>query len=392
MLYIMGRKFAEQGHDVTIFSTQPGYNDAYDGPALPRRENVDGMTVIRIPMLKENKKKPVPRAINFLIFGVWLFLHAVFRLRAYDLMTVSTFPPTVMAAVARKICFVRKTEYIYHCMDLYPEIAQASGMLKRSLPLRIAAWIDKRNCQKAKAVVVLSDDMLVTLMERGLSGENVHVVNNFIIDTVDESATVPKAFENPSNKFRVLFAGNIGRFQSLDTIVDAAKILESNKEIEFWFIGAGVSVDSLKERSGSLLGESIFFHPYLQIEAVMKVINRCHLGVVSLAPKVILSAYPSKTMTYLEAGCRLLCLVESDTSLAALVEETGIGSVCGQPANAKDVAEAISKQYQQWKQSDYDRDAIQKVGRNQFGQQVILDCWLQLLSGQQPAPPRRNAS
>ena len=387
MLYIMGRKYAEHGHDVTIFSAQPGYNDAYDGPPLPRKENVDGMTIIRIPLLKENKKKPIPRAINFLIFGTWMFCHAVFRFKAYDLMTVSTFPPTIMAAVARVICFFRKTEYIYHCMDLYPEIAQASGMLKRSLPLRIAAWIDKRNCSKAKAVVVLSDDMLVTIKERGLSDDNVHIINNFIIDTVDESATVPDVFESPSNKFRVLFAGNIGRFQSLETIVDAAKILETNEEIEFWFIGAGVSTDSLKERSGSLLGESIFFHPYLPIEAVMKVINRCHLGVVSLAPKVILSAYPSKTMTYLEAGCKLLCLVERDSSLASLVEETGIGSVCGQPSTAQDVAEAISKHHQQWKQSDYDRDAIQRIGRSNFGQQVILDRWLQLLAGQQPPPP-----
>jgi len=277
-------------------------------------------------------------------------------------------------------------------MDLYPEIAQASGILKRSLPLRIAAWIDKRNCQKAKAVVVLSEDMVATLKARGLSGDNLHVINNFIIDTVDESANVPDAFENPSDKFRVLFAGNIGRFQSLETIVDAAKTLKNNEEIEFWFIGAGVSVDSLKERSGSLLGQSIFFHPYLQIEAVMKVINRCHLGVVSLAPKVILSAYPSKTMTYLEAGCKLLCLVEGNSSLATLVTTTKLGSVCSQPATAEDVADAISKQYQQWKDSDYDRNAIQNVGRSHFGQQVILDCWLQLLNGEQPSPPKHSTS
>ena len=387
MLYIMGRKFAEQGHDVTIFSAQPGYNDAYDGPPLQRKEHVDGMTIIRIPLLKENKKKPIPRAINFMIFGMWLFFHAVFRGRAYDLMTVSTFPPTVMAAVARVICFFRKTEYIYHCMDLYPEIAQASGMLKRSLPLRIAAWVDRRNCQKAKAVVVLSDDMLLSLKERGLAGDNVHVINNFIIDTVDHSATIPEAFEKPSDKFRVLFAGNIGRFQSLETIVDAGKILESNNEIEFWFIGAGVSVDALKEQAGSLLDQSIFFHPYLQIEAVMKVINRAHLGVVSLAPKVIRSAYPSKTMSYLEAGCKLLCLVEDDSSLSSMVKDSGLGSVCSQPATAEQVAEAISSEFKLWKTTDYDRDAIQEVGRSHFAQDVILDCWLQLLNGETPTPP-----
>lgn len=392
MLYIMGQRFAKEGHDVTIFSCQPGYNNAYDGPPVPVREEVDGMTVIRIPLLKESKKKPVARTLNFIWFALRVIAHAVLRGKAYDLMTVSTFPPTLMAAVARVICFFRKTEYVYHCMDLYPEIAQASGMLNRSLALRIAASIDKRNCKKAKAVVVLSEDMLETLKERGIAADNVHVINNFIINTVDETAEAPEAFEKPSDKFRVLFAGNIGRFQSLETIVDAAKILESNKEIEFWFVGAGVSVDPLKEQAGSLLDDTVFFHPYLPIDVVMKVINRSHLGIVSLAPKVIRSAYPSKTMSYLEAGCKLLCLVEGDTSLASTVQSYGIGSVCSQPATPESVAEAISSEFRSWKDSGYDRDKIQKFGRSQFGQDVILGCWLQLIAGKKPTPPSTSLS
>lgn len=392
MLYIMGQRFAKEGHDVTIFSCQPGYNNVYDGPALPVREEVDGMTVIRVPLFKESKSNAIRRTINFCLFAFRVIMHAVFQGKAYDLMTVTTFPPTLMAAVARFVCFFRKTEYVYHCMDLYPEIAQASGMLKRSMALRFAAWVDKRNCKKAKAVVVLSEDMLKTLQHRGLPTDNVQVINNFIIDGVDETAKVPDAFEKPSDKFRVLFAGNIGRFQSLETIVDAARILESNDEIEFWFIGAGVSVDSLKERAGSLLGQRIFFHPYLQIEAAMKVISRSHLGIVSLAPQVIRSAYPSKTMSYLEAGCKLLCLVEDDTSLASFVEGVGLGSVCNQPATPEQVANAITGEFQNWKQADYDRDKIQKVGRAHFGQQVILDCWLQLLSGKKPTQPGWDGS
>ena len=95
-------------------------------------------------------------------------------------------------------------------------------------------------------------------------------------------------------------------------------------------------------------------------------------------------------MSYLEAGCKLLCLVESDSSLASLVEETGLGSVCSQPATAEDVAQAISTQFQQWKQSDYDRESIQEVGRSHFGQQVILDCWLQLLNGGHPTQPGKD--
>ena len=378
MLYIMGRRFAEDGHDVTIFSAQPSYNDAYDGPPLPRKQKVDGMTVIRTPLLKEKKKNAIRRSINFLIFGISLFCHAVFRGRAYDLMTVTTFPPTIMGLVARTIGVFRKTRYIYHCMDLYPEVALTSGILKRKWLTKIAASVDRRNCKKAIATIVLSTDMLDTVTERNLTDENVYVINNFIIDSVNDSVSLPEAFTQSSDKFRVLFAGNIGRFQSLDTIMSAAERLKENKEIEFWFVGSGLMVDELKKQAAEMLGQSVFFHPYLPIETVMTVIANCHLGVVSLSPGVIKCAYPSKTMSYLEAGCKLLVLVESETDLADFVGAEKLGVVASDPKIER-VAAAIESEVQLWKQSDYDREQIRQTGRQHFSQQVILNRWSELL-------------
>lgn len=379
MLYIMGKRFAEEGHDVTIFSAQPSYNDAYDGPPLPKKQTIDGMTVIRTPLLKENKKSSVLRSINFLIFGLSLFCHAVFRGKAYDLMTVTTFPPTVMGFVARAIGLFRKTKYVYHCMDLYPEVALTSGILKKKSLTKLAASVDRRNCKKAIATIVLSTDMLDTIHDRGLPDSNVYVINNFIIDSVNEAIPVPNAFTKTKDKFRVLFAGNIGRFQSLDTIVAAAELLSDNQEIEFWFVGSGVVVDSLKEQSKQLLGKTVFFHPYLPIETVMSVIAQAHLGIVSLNRGVINCAYPSKTMSYLEAGCKLLVLVEEDTDLARFVVADKIGVVADEPKPDL-VAQAIEAEYQTWKDSEYDRDRIRDVGRENFSQKVILDRWVELLA------------
>ena len=148
ILYLMGRHLAAEGHDVTIFSTQPSYNDAYDGPPLPRKQIVDGMTIIRTPMLKENKKNKLRRAFNFLLFAFSTFWHATFRWKAYDVMTVSTFPPTMMGLAARWICKFRKTKYIYHCMDLYPEVAMTSNLLKPGFLARTAARVDSGTAKK----------------------------------------------------------------------------------------------------------------------------------------------------------------------------------------------------------------------------------------------------
>lgn len=385
MLYIMGRHFAAKGHDVTIFSAQPSYNDAYQGDKLPTKQRVDGMTIIRTPLLKESKKNAIRRALNFVIFCSSLFCHAVFRRQAYDLMTITTFPPSVMGLTARVIGCFRKTEYLYHCMDLYPELAQASGILKRKWLAKISSLIDRRNCSRAKAVVVLSDDMKQTVMRRGVSGDNLHVINNFIIDQYDpdrQEDLTPAALMNPDGRFRVLFAGNIGRFQSLDTVIEAAKIV-ANPDIEFWFVGSGLMVDNLKEQAGDLLGKSVFFHPYLPIEKVMGVIANSHLGIVSLLPGVIDSAYPSKTMSYLEAGCKLLTLVESESELAEFVESEKIGAVCGKP-DPVEMASLISREYEQQRKTGYDRALVRAAGRNHFGQDVILKQWIHLIDSLSP--------
>ena len=111
----------------------------------------------------------------------------------------------------------------------------------------------------------------------------------------------------------------------------------------------------------------------------MSVIAQAHLGIVSLSRGVINCAYPSKTMSYLEAGCKLLVLVEQDTDLARFVESDKIGVVASEP-KPEIVARAIEAEYQSWKESNYDRDKIQQVGRANFSQRVILDRWVELLT------------
>ena len=391
MLYIMGEHLAAAGHEVTIFSAQPSYNDAYDGPLLPRREQANGMTIIRTPLLKESKKSALLRSLNFVLFSVSLWMHAVLRWQPYHLMTVTTFPPTLMGLVARTIGLLRGTRYIYHCMDLYPEIALASGILKRPWLGKLAASVDKRNCEKAAAVVVLSNDMRRTIANRGCDTDNVEVINNFIIDEINEIddqrhgsltdllATVPSELKNDPPRFRVLFAGNLGRFQSLDTVVDAANLLAEEVEIEFLFVGSGVMKEELIAQAGTLVGKTVKFHPYLPIETVMGVIAESHLGIVSLIPNVIQSAYPSKTMSYLEAGCKLLCIVEPDSELAHMTTQHELGVVCDKPTGER-VAAAVLQEYQSWKRNQYDRAQIQCSGRQLFSQQVILARWSQLIS------------
>ena len=67
MLHLMAKRFVEAGHEVTVFSTQPSYNDAV-ADKLPSKQVVDGVTIYRTPLMKEQKTKLLVRAINVVLF------------------------------------------------------------------------------------------------------------------------------------------------------------------------------------------------------------------------------------------------------------------------------------------------------------------------------------
>lgn len=377
MLNIMARHFVEQGHDVTVFSAHPGYNES-EHDAVPSYEEVDGVKIYRTWLFRETKKATFVRAFNVLIFCASLFFHCLLRWGRYDLMTVASFPPTVMGFVARVICFCTRGKYLYHCQDLYPEVAIASGLIHRPILAKIASWNDRINVKKAAAVVVLSEDMKQTVADRGVPVDNVHIINNFIIDRLDSNVDVPVELQKQDDKFRILFAGNIGRFQSLEKLVGAVKLLSDKPDIELVMVGGGAMIARLKKQAGEQLGKSVRFFPFQPLNVVMKMIHDANLSVVSLTPGVIHCAYPSKTMTYTEAGSRMLAIIESESELAKLIEREQLGIICDDPT-IENIADCILKEYEGRNLRNNETDRIREIGDSNFGQSKILAKWSNLM-------------
>ena len=378
MLHIMAQRFVEEGHQVTVFSTQPGYNNSSD-QVLPRRSVVNGVEIIRTPLFKETKKNTLIRAVNVARFCFGLMCHRLWRFRRYDLMTVASFPPTVMGLMARCLCLVTGSKYLYHCQDLYPEVARASGLSGRKWLLDLAGRVDRRNCQKAGAVVVLSEDMKRTVQDRGVTSDNINIINNFVMDRFDDSVELPAEFVSEDRKFTVVFAGNMGRFQNLDLLIEAMAQLKTEPQIRLLMVGGGAMMKRLEQQVKDAGCEStVSFHEYQPLKSVMKLLNRSQLSIVSLAPRVIDCAYPSKTMTYVESGCRMLAIIEKGSELAKLIDTEDLGVVCDSPT-AEEIAAAISNEYQRWKTNPTSPDHIRTIGDEHFGQSMILQKWVDLL-------------
>jgi len=306
----------ELGRTATVFTAQPGYNDI-DYDRQPHHETLGGVEVRRIGLLPERKHLRLLRAINFLYFLFRATLH-VLILRRYDLIVANTHPPVLMGMTLRLIRRLTGIPFVLHCQDIHPESAVIANQLQNG---RFARWllrVDTNSCAAAERVVTLSEDMHQTLRRRkGYAADNVAVINNFPLDIYEPAIRLPERFaEDATRPFRVFFAGNIGFFQDLTRLVEAAHRLRAESDIHFIFMGAGTELPTLRQLSADLINKTIFFESFEPVEVAFACMQHADLGVVSLREGVCQVAYPSKTMTYLAAGCPLLLLTERDSRLA----------------------------------------------------------------------------
>jgi colanic acid biosynthesis glycosyl transferase WcaI len=372
---------AAGGHETSVYAAQPSYNDIRQ-PPQPWREKVGGVEIRRIRLLPERKRWRIARAVNALYFSLRAVLHAVAG-RRYDLVIANTQPPVLMGCALRLIYLLKGTPYIYHCQDLHPESAALAGDLKRGWLYRLLERCDSAACRRARRVVVLSQDMAEALKARGLPTTNISVINNPPLE-IDITAppALPPPLDEPVDCVRFLFAGNIGRFQGLERLVAAARLVAGRVPFQLVFMGEGVARRELIALAGDLLGRRIIFLPHQSLETAIAAMRVCDFGVVSLSANVYRFAYPSKSIMYLSAGCPLLALVEPESELAKTIERYGLGYVAASRSVAH-IAETILKAVAgRGKWTPERRSQIEQVCRELYDQKRMLAAWDRLISNQ----------
>lgn len=325
-----------EGDAVTVLTAlPPGHRD------LKRRETINGVSVIRVATPKKRKGSLAVRGIDGIAFVLSVLWHLVRRPRSYDLVIVSTFPPVILATVVRWLARFGLFQYAYHLQDLNPEAALVSGVMERSWKTDLLSWLDRRNREQAAVNVVLSEDMAATLVAQGIEPARIATVNNFIAGN-RERADLPFELAKGEDKFRVLFAGNLGLVQGLENVVEAARQMEGSASVEFVFVGSGAGEERLRKKAATAPPGRIEFLPPQKEEIAHEMMRDADVGLVSIMPEIHTAAYPSKTSAYLEAGCPLVVIADLDSELARMVRESGAG-VAVAPGDPGALAEAVLK-------------------------------------------------
>lgn len=312
MLRLIVAHWHQRGHHVDVLSSQPSYKETFKCKKRPKKEFMDGVCIYRLSLPHE-AKRPLVRILNAVRLSIAVLLRAL--VGRYDVIMISTAPPILGAASATLAAKLTGARFIYHCMDIQPEVGTISGEFSSQFVFKFLRKLDSWSCKNANPIVVLSRDMAETLSSRPEGNQfRILIQNNFSIPSLKP---IPDKlpFSLPDNSLTILFAGNIGRFQGLDTVVDAMSLIKDRSDILFIMMGEGSVKDSLVKKATSC-GANIKFINHQTVETTKLAIQKVDVGFVSLVPNMFRFCYPSKTMTYLEQGCPLIVSVEAESELA----------------------------------------------------------------------------
>lgn len=355
------KSLLKEGYSVDVLSSQPSYK-SIDLHKTEKIISKEGDSIIyRLPVFKFKSKK-LRNLLNFIWFPFIIFFFLLLK-RRYDIITVATTPPVLLAFVVACISKVKNTLLVYHFMDIHPEIGRLSGEFNNKYIYSLLSKMDLFSCKVASKIIVLSNDMKNALLVRDKSLEKkIEIINNYDLGCYENKTET--YFK--TKKKRIVYAGNIGRFQGLELFLTALKTIKQRNEFELIFVGEGNALESLKEKANEY--ENVSFIPHVSISEVRQIISDADMGIVSLEKEIIKYAYPSKVMTYLSEGTPILVVADKGTEIENFVKDNNIGIFI----ESEDTSKLIET-YQNFINDKivFDKEHIKKVFNQNYKQLIF---------------------
>lgn len=317
----LARGLQERGLEVGVVC---GYPQEYIQGSLKSvsvDDDMNGIAIKRVKYTTFNNKSKFGRILNF--FSLFVAMTTkIFYLKKFKKIIVYSNPP-IMPLIPLALKKIFKTEFIFVGFDIYPDNAlEMKSIKKNGFIHRLMNFINNKVYEQASTVVLLGNEMKEYVIANNIAKreDNLKVIPNWFSNenTLQNTEVINKSFKKINNdyKFIVLYSGNMGSSQDMETILRGIIEFKNHDEIFFIFSGHGNKVDYVKKflSTHNIKNSRVFGfltgHDYIDILSISD------LCIVSLERGIEGLGVPSKTYGYLAAGKPVLSIMSDETDIA----------------------------------------------------------------------------
>ena len=348
-------ELVKKGNDVTVLTGLPNYPK---GKVLKdykwfknRKQTINGVKIRRCSLVGRGNST-LKMMINYMWFAIFGSLKAFFMKKDFDIVYVYQLSPITMTWPAIVVKKMKKIPLVIHVLDQWPVSITTGGVSKTSIPYKILTRWSKNAYNKADIITCSSKSFKNYFINELKLSEN----KKFIYMPSYAESLYDKCKTTKNNKFDLLFAGNIGPAQSVETIIEAANILKDEKDIVFHIVGDGLSKKECEELSKKYGLKNVIFYGYHNVNEMRKYYELADAFLITMVDnEVVNSTLPAKVQSYMLAGKPIIGAISGEVK--NVIKEANCG-LCCESLDFKSLAKIIKKAYksdekQKWSKNSY---------------------------------------
>lgn len=343
-------EMVRRGHEVAVVTGVPNYpmGEIYEGYRHGERrdETINGVKVHRCYTIGR-RHGALYRLLNYYSFALSSTVYLKRLREEYDAVFVNQQSPVMMANGAIAYSRKHKKKLVLYCMDLWPESLVTGGIRKGSLIYRFFHRESARVYKNADVLLGTSRSFSDYFAEEfGISGVK------YLPQYAETIFRPEDCRKEPNEYLDLMFAGNVGAAQSVDTILEAARLTAPEKHIRWHIVGDGSESERLRKMAQGM--ENVIFHGRKPLEEMPQYYAMADAMVVTMQRDPVISlTLPGKVQTYMAAGKPVLGAIDGETR--RVIQEADCG-LCGPAEDPQLLAKNARELWQ--RQEEYGRNAL----------------------------------
>lgn len=338
------------GHDVSVICPTPtrGVDEnAIKAYRRARTDSVYGAHVERFWAPKE-RRNTISRAVRYL----WCNLRQYQlggKYKDIDIIFAVSTPPT-QGFIAGKLAKKKSCSFVYSLQDVFPDSMVTTKMTKyNSILWKIGSYIEKKTYSYANSIIVISELVRNNLLAKGVSENKLELISNWI--DLDQVRPVERKCNHlfdelhvDRSKFIVLYAGNFGAAQGAEIVIEAARRIKKNPQIQFVVFGAGLNFDRFRRASVTMSNVKVF--DLQSPERISQVYSMGNVALIISKVGTGKTGFPSKTWSIMACNTRIIASFDMDSDLEKTIVAAQAG-YCVKPEDVDALVSAIEEAYEE---------------------------------------------
>jgi colanic acid biosynthesis glycosyl transferase WcaI len=327
-------------HDVTLICGRPAYDPAERRAwRLWQTERCGAVTVVRVGSTDYPRTQMARRVLNYLSYVALSIPRALFV--PCDVVLAMTDPP-FEGIVGAFVAMLKRKPFVYNIRDLYPDMALGGSIVKPGFLTRLWETLHRWALRRAARVMVLGEDMKVRIAAKGADAARIAIVRDGAASATGTAASPPLDLQVISAiraefRFVLLHAGNLGFYGAWETLLAAARELETDG-VGLVFVGDGAQRARLQAAAAG--SANVRFLPFFPANKIASVLAAGDAHVITIKRGLEGVVVPSKLYGILAAGKPVVAVAPKQADAASLAARDGFG-VAADPDNPAELVAMV---------------------------------------------------